>query len=273
MKKIFFTDLDDTLLNRKKEITERNRRAITQTLQRGNSIVITTGRALVPARRQAELLGLTGENCYMICYNGSLIYDFAKDRIVRQIGLPAGIVKQVFASAASFGIPAQAYSAQEVIVERDTPVTREYCRIQQVPFRVVEDAADYLAATPQPLTPKILIVDYRRPERVTAFRQLITPLMADQADIFLSHDDMMEIVPPGVNKGAAIHLLCEYLGMPMEATVSAGDAENDLQMIQEAHVGCAMCNGEEIVKAAADYVTANDCDHDGVAEILEKFVL
>lgn len=52
-----------------------------------------------------------------------------------------------------------------------------------------------------------------------------------------------------------------------------GDAENDISMIRAAHIGCAMRNAEEEVKQAADYITENDNNHDGVAEIIHKFVL
>ena len=40
-----------------------------------------------------------------------------------------------------------------------------------------------------------------------------------------------------------------------------------------AGVGVAMQNAEEPVKAVADYVTAADNDHDGVAKAVEKFIL
>ena len=44
-------------------------------------------------------------------------------------------------------------------------------------------------------------------------------------------------------------------------------------MIITAGVGAAMINGEQAVKDAADYVTVNDNDHSGVAEIIEKYIL
>ena len=59
--KIFFTDLDGTLLNDRKEITPGNRAAISEALSAGHKIVIATGRPLASARIQAERLGLTGE--------------------------------------------------------------------------------------------------------------------------------------------------------------------------------------------------------------------
>ena len=54
--KIFFTDLDGTLLNDKKEITPGNRTAISEALSAGHKIVIATGRPLASARIQAERL-------------------------------------------------------------------------------------------------------------------------------------------------------------------------------------------------------------------------
>ena len=44
-------------------------------------------------------------------------------------------------------------------------------------------------------------------------------------------------------------------------------------MLAFAGVGVAMQNAEPPVKAAADYVTEADNNHDGVAEAIEKFIL
>ena len=55
--------------------------------------------------------------------------------------------------------------------------------------------------------------------------------------------------------------------------MSAGDQENDISMIEAAGVGCAMANAVPACKEAADYITEADCDHDGLAEIIEKFIL
>lgn len=44
-------------------------------------------------------------------------------------------------------------------------------------------------------------------------------------------------------------------------------------MIQYAGVGVAMKNGQEKLKAVANYVTKNDNDHDGIVEVIERFFL
>ena len=61
-------------------------------------------------------------------------------------------------------------------------------------------------------------------------------------------------------------------GIKAEETIAFGDAENDLEMLKFAGIGVAMGNGEEQVKAQADYVTA-DVDDDGIAKALRHFGL
>ena len=269
-KMIFFTDLDDTLLNTAKEISPGNREAIEELRRRGHFICISTGRALASARLQAQLLGLHGEGCYIIAYNGGILYDCAADKVIYRKGLKADLVRLAFDEAHAFGVPVQTYAQDDaVLAEKDTPALHTYLKIQNLGYRIVDDVTKYMGEE----TPKVLFVDYGNPDLVHRFRDALAPKLQGRADLFLSHIDMLECVPPGINKGAAVRYLCEYLGIPVENSVAAGDAENDLSMIQAAHTGCAMINGEEPVKAAADYVTQNDCDHDGVAEILYRFIL
>ena len=44
--KIFFTDMDDTLLNSEKQVTKENMDAISEALAAGHKIVFNTGRPL-----------------------------------------------------------------------------------------------------------------------------------------------------------------------------------------------------------------------------------
>ena len=67
--------------------------------------------------------------------------------------------------------------------------------------------------------------------------------------------------------------LLERMGLTRENLMACGDGLNDRSMISYAGVGVAMQNAEDAVKAVADYVTAADNNHDGVAEAIEKFIL
>jgi hydroxymethylpyrimidine pyrophosphatase-like HAD family hydrolase len=59
----------------------------------------------------------------------------------------------------------------------------------------------------------------------------------------------------------------------MKDVIACGDNYNDISMVSMAGLGVAMANAEEELKAVADYVTINDCDNDGLAEVVEKFIL
>ena len=79
----------------------------------------------------------------------------------------------------------------------------------------------------------------------------------------------IEINNINANKGNAIWMLADYLGVPRENTVSFGDALNDLSMIKAAGTGVAMANACDEIKEAADFITLSN-DEDGVAYGIEK---
>ena len=94
-----------------------------------------------------------------------------------------------------------------------------------------------------------------------------------QLDAFFSCEQYLEIIPRGLSKGNVLVQLAQRLGIPIENTVAAGDAANDLSMLRAAGIGVAMCNGTDEAKAAADAVTCRDNNHDGIAEIIEKYLV
>ena len=60
--------------------------------------------------------------------------------------------------------------------------------------------------------------------------------------------------------------------VPVEQIMAVGDSPNDVDMLKEAGFAVAMDNASPAVKDVVDYVTAGN-DDDGVAKVIEKFVL
>lgn len=81
-----------------------------------------------------------------------------------------------------------------------------------------------------------------------------------------------EVLPDGVNKGTGVASTLVHLGVPLEATMACGDAENDIEMLRMVGLGVAMGNAKPEARAAADVVVGTN-DEDGVAEAIERFVL
>jgi hypothetical protein len=268
--KAIFLDLDGTLLNDQKEVTEENQNAIACMLEKGHKVVITTGRPLVSAIKQAEKLGLTTQGCYLIAYNGGVIYDTGNQKILFQKTIPLELVKKVFAEANRLGIHIQTYNDTDVLVEprNDNANVRRYCQLINMEHQVIPSVEDL----EQPPV-KMLLINYEEASGLEQFRQWVLSWAEGQLESFFSCGQYLEVVATGLSKGNALLQLAELLGIPKENTVSVGDAANDLPMIKAAQVGVAMVNGTEEVKAVANYITVRDNNHSGVAEVIQKFIL
>lgn len=66
--------------------------------------------------------------------------------------------------------------------------------------------------------------------------------------------DMTEYVAKGVNKGTALLLLSEFLGIPKEEILAFGDGKNDVEMFSRAGLACAVGNAPPEIKRKADRV-------------------
>lgn len=267
--KILFTDLDGTLLDDDKNITAGNRDAINEALTCGHKIVISTGRPLASARVQAERLGLTKEGCYAITYNGGQIYDTFHKKTLYGKEFPKELITPIFQAAHRADLHIQTYSDTHIITERDTDALRRYADAYHLPV-LLTDSAEHGSDSP---AYKLLAIDYTSHQKLVDFEKNILSQYADRIHSFYSNENLLEIVPVGVSKGFAVQWLCSYLQIPIEHSVAAGDAQNDIPMLEAAHVGAVMCNAFPGVAAHGTYITNADNNHDGVAEIIRKFIL
>ena len=270
MKKIIFLDLDGTALNDKKELTPGNREAIAAAQAAGHRIVVTTGRPTASARIQAERHGLAGPGSYLISYNGGEIYDIEHEKVLYQQTISLPTVREVFAEAARRDIHIQAYRGDKVLVDprNDDQEVRAYCSLIEMQFDVIPSIAE-LAEEPVKLHSSTLVEG----DSLIPFRDWINEAYPEELDSFLSAPVFLEIVAHGMNKGNAVRRLAELLDCPIDQTVAIGDEANDVPMIREAGIGAAMIKGIDEAKEAADYITLADNNHDGVAEVIRKFVI
>jgi len=63
----------------------------------------------------------------------------------------------------------------------------------------------------------------------------------------------LDIPPAGINKGIAVARYAKIMGVDTENVWTAGDNYNDIEMLRPFH-GCAMANGVQAAKDAAEYV-------------------
>ena len=266
--KILFTDLDGTLFDDQKQICPENRSAIRRALLAGHKIVITTGRPLFSAKKLCEELQLTEKGCYCICFNGAVIYDCFSQKAVYEKTLSHESVRRLMDEAQKAHLHSQTYSDTHVISELSNQDFDQYASICRVEHKTVPDVLRELGPK-QPAT--VLLIGNH--EQLEQFRIHTLSWREGTIDALFSCDRYLEFVPKGVSKGNAIQILCDLLGIPLSSSIAAGDAENDISMIQTAHIGAVMANASEKIKTYGNYVTSRDNNHGGIAEIIERFML
>lgn len=269
--KILFLDLDGTLLNDEKKITPGNRAALEKALAAGHRVVIATGRPLRSAIDKSRELGLTAQGCFVIAYNGGVVYDVHGEQIVFEKPIEASTACAIARLVDGHNVHVQTYDHDAVIVNPrwDDEALKRYCSVISLGKRVEPTFPDKLDHNP----PKVLAVSYTDHEVLEAVAADIRREFSSEVDCFFSCKELLEVVPKGMNKGEAVRSMCARLGISVANSIAVGDAENDLTMIRAAGVGVCMANGSDSVKAVADYITTHDNNHDGIAEVVEKFLL
>jgi len=264
--KIFFSDLDGTLLTSKKEISEKTRKALDEFVSCGNRFAICTGRGLDNVIPVAEKLGLNYPGMFLVCFNGAEIYDWDKKTSILHIGIPFELIPQIFGIAERSGIHCHTYTPDYMITPADDEEIHYYNRVIQRPYVVTKDIVSKLPMEPC----KVIGIELHDHEKMEAFRKEIDSKLGDRLTTVYSNPYYLEIFMKEAGKGSAVLRLSQMLGIRIEDTIAAGDEKNDISMIEAAGVGIAMINASEEVRKTADVVTAADNDHDGLAEILRS---
>lgn len=274
--KILFTDLDGTLLTDDKEITERTRTKILEMLEKGHHFVLASGR---PVKSILDVLKKLDVRCgmksgtgriYATSYNGAVLYDCISDTDIEKYDIPIPVAQKVFDLAISEGIHIQTYTDTQIVSSADDREIAYYTRTVKLPYLVETKLDQVLPHAPFKLI-AIALEDTARLEKLR--ETLEASELGQEIACAFSHPQYLEIYSRKAGKGNALRNLCRALHVHIKNSVAAGDEENDISMIEAAAVGVCMANGNPVVKEHADYVTENDNNHDGIAEIIENYIL
>lgn len=274
-RKLFISDFDQTLAMTDKSISPATQEALEDWCKRGNLFFLSTGRAMRDARNLAEKLDLTPERfpgLYIIAFNGGEVYDCTADRIIYHAGIKRELIPQLFSLAKETGLYIQTYDDTHILVEYEAPELTFYNTWCKLPHRIAPDIMTLVNNDPA----KCLAITQDHGELLPVLREKIMKTFPDELNSFQSSEYLLEIVPAGVDKGECLKKMAEMLGIPIENTIAAGDAPNDIPMIMAAGLGIVMKNGaaiypevEEAGRAPGNVITDEDNDHDALVRYLK----
>ena len=272
VKGIIALDLDGTLLNSDKQLTEGNRRALERAYEAGYAIVPTTGRFYGGMPQCIRELPFVR---YIITINGAEVADLETGEVIYSAEIPNALALAVYEAMDRENVLYDAYQHNAAFMsvshkERiDTMVSSDHYREMLHRLRKpVPELKAFLRENGDSVQ-KIQLFTVDRPLRLRLMEQL--PTMFDGLAVSSSVIDNIEINDSRAHKGAALLALADHLGLERKDTFAFGDGLNDLTMLREAGIGFAMENGEPEVKAMADRVTCS-CDEDGVARGIEAIL-
>lgn len=265
--KILFTDIDGTLLNDSKTLSPWVLDAMEKYTREGGKIVLSSGRPLPGILQVVHDLHLESPNMYIIAYNGAMVYDLSDQKNIWEKRIPLTTVRTILDLAHANHIHCQTYTDQCIVSEYDTPELHKYINHIHMPYEIKENVTEYLASCDNYMPFKLLAITMDDREALTRFATILEPVVGDHIHTFFSAYSYLECCRKEASKGNAVRFLCDYLGVAVKDTVAAGDAANDISMLEEAGVSFAMANGTEDVKQTATYVTGKTNDEDGILEV------
>ncbi|WP_338233018.1 Cof-type HAD-IIB family hydrolase [Companilactobacillus muriivasis] len=267
--KMIALDLDDTLLTTQKTISEHNKLAIKQALDNGIKVVLCSGRTHNAVIKFADQLDISGSEQYMITNGGAIIEDM-NGKIMYQEMLSNEFYREFVKFVHDNNLH------YNVVDNHGNTYTSSGDWIDKYTIMQAHENANGLYLK----EPDELPADFQIVKAIINGSESeldeISGMVHEKFDqnyfVVRTGIGFLEVFPQHVNKGKAIKVLAEKLGINLSEVMAMGDRDNDIPMLSIVGKGVAMDNGLPDVKAAADYVTA-DNNHSGVGLAIEKFAL
>ena len=179
-----------------------------------------------------------------------------------------------------------------MVTGRELPELKQVCPIlDRFEWVVAENGA--LLYRPANKTTRLLCEPASEPLVESLRRFALTPLSVGQAIIatvepneilvleeikrlglelqVIFNKGSVMVLPSGVNKATGLKALLEEAGVPADAVVGVGDAENDHAFLECCGVGVAVANALPMLKERADFVT-NGARGEGVTELIDMIL-
>ena len=260
---LLLADVDGTLVTREKVLTERAQQAVVALKAAGVLFAITSGR---PPRGMAMVIKPLAIETPVAGFNGGF-YTNPDLSPLEERTLPGDVARKVIEMIVSQGLDAWLYSGNDWLVHKvDAPhVAREQKTVQFAP-EVVADFGDKVDKAV-----KIVGVSDDH-DRIAACAKHVHDAFGHAVSAALSQPYYLDVTHPLANKGAVVDELVKRLKIPAEQIATIGDMANDVSMFEKSGYAIAMGNADDEVKGAADAITT-DCDSEGFAEAVERFVL
>lgn len=275
--RIVALDLDGTLLDSQKRLSDCSRAALAHAAEAGALIVPTTGRffgMMPPAVRDLPFVR------YAITINGAQVYDRATDTAIVREEIPLDAALAIMEILDRHDVVYDCYrqnwgwmTAALQDKAADYATDDHYLRMIREFRKPVPELKAHLRATAADGDVQKVMLFARRGDAAAAQDELAAiarEVAAAFPDVKITSStaNNLEINSAAAHKGRALARFADHLGLSLANCAAFGDGMNDFTMVEAAGLGVAMANAAPEVKRVAKLVTRSN-DDDGVARVLE----
>ena len=257
--KAIFLDLDGTLNNDQKIITDKTKAALMEMQEQGVCLVLASARPSPGLYKERDILRLQDHGGVLMSYNGGRIVDAKSGEVLFETSMDLDQTKAVLRFLEKLPVtPILDDGVQFYVTDKNGYKVDYECQNNRMTCTEVENLADFLSFAPIKILMSVL------PEQIAEVQKKIEAFLPEELTVVQTAPFYLEVIPAVINKGQGLRDTCKALGIDPCDTVAFGDAENDIPMLRAAGIGVAMGNAAEAVKAAADAVTCSN-NEDGIA--------
>jgi Cof subfamily protein (haloacid dehalogenase superfamily) len=270
--KLLVLDVDGTLLNSNREMSERTIKTLKKVQQNGVRIALATGRPTYGVLPYAKAIDLDFNDGYIISYNGAKVLEASTGKILFERTIDPKMVPYLEKQAERGGCVLAFYENDEVVAtDTSNHHIVDEAQMNNMALRQVDSISEAMGGLKDDtkLWPTEVILVNDDEQMLTGLEEYLQRHLNGVMDTIHSNPYYLEIVGYQVGKSHAMSALVQKLGISMKEVLAFGDGRADINMLQMAGTGIAMGNAPEEVKRCADYITLSN-DEDGAAIAIER---
>lgn len=261
-------DLDETLLDDEKNISNEDFKTIQTIRDKGIHFIPATGRPFYSLKQTLIDLNLFKKHDLTISYNGGMIHQNHDEKALKSHHLDFDLVSYLFDYGQKEKVTMHVYIEDLTYTFNMNDDERHHCRNFPGFHENFEESLHFLKGTEiLKILYQDLDLDYLRKLEAN-----IPQNIKDQLEISYSSNRYLEFNPKGVSKGMAVKEVSDVLDIPIENILTIGDNLNDLSMIQISGKSAAPNNAVEAIKKSADYISPYTYNESCVSDIIKHFI-
>ena len=256
-------DVDGTLVDSNKALSDANKMAIARARAAGIGFTIISAR---PRSGMAWIADALTLNVPMGAFNGGIVFD-RSGAVMHHETIDPAVARGVIALMAEAPVDRWVFADDRWYASSGAGLHVEHEKKASAREPIVTDDMEALLDHAD----KITFVSDDAP-LLKHWCDRAAEAFGGRATVAQSQTYYLDVTARGANKGDGIAALAKAMGVDLADTVAIGDQANDLAMFARAGRSIAMGNAPDAVKAKAGVVTLSN-DDSGVAYAIETMIL